>query len=163
MAVTPLRIDPAVLSNLENRLVFFYTKQQRVAMEIQGEHVKSIAASDSQVLESLHEIKSIGIKSKEAICVGDLDHYGRLLNDHWNSKKRVSSNISNPGVDRWYDMAMDSGALGGKLIGAGGGGFLMFYCQTEAKELVRKGFAREGLKEINFRFEPSGAKVVMNI
>jgi D-glycero-alpha-D-manno-heptose-7-phosphate kinase len=161
--LTPLKIDTQVVRDLENKLVFFYTNLQRSAVDIQGEHVQSITRGDEAVIESLHEIKRIGLESKKALTKGDLDRFGQLLDEHWNQKKRVGDNITTSSIDRWYQLAMNSGALGGKLMGAGGGGFLMFYCPVGHRDQVCSTLTREGLREINLLFEPAGSKLLVNI
>lgn len=163
VSINPLKLDADVTTELERRLVFFYTKLKRTASEIQAEHMRTIARGDDQVVETLHEIKRIGLETKEAFKVGDLDRFGKLLDEHWNCKKRLGENISNGSIDLWYKVALDAGALGGKLMGAGGGGFLMFYCRPEVRDRVRSALAREDLKEITFRFEFSGSRIILNI
>lgn len=163
VAVRPLKIDPELVSELERRLVFFYTKLTRTASEVQAEHVKSILSGKEEVIQSLHGIKQIGLETKGAFEAGNLDRFGKLLDEHWNYKKRVGGNISNGSVDRWYEMAREAGSLGGKLMGAGGGGFLMFYCQPACRDRVRSVLTAEGLKEISFRFEPAGSRILLNL
>ena len=163
VAVTPLGLAPEVIANLESNLLFFYTNVQREAMEIQSQHVESIKKGQESVLASLHEIKRIGFASKEALKAGELDRFGCLLDEHWNFKRNVGDNVSTKEIDKWYKLAMGSGALGGKLMGAGGGGFLMFYCPTQKKDCVRATLAQQGLKEIYIRFEPGGSKIILNI
>ncbi|MBI4596885.1 MAG: hypothetical protein HY737_00605 [Candidatus Omnitrophica bacterium] len=163
VAVHALKVDPHVVSELENRLVFFYTNFSRTASEIQAGHAQAISSGNGQALESLHEIKRIGLKTKTAFEAGDLDGFGRLLHAHWDSKKKLGGNISNGSIDRWYQIAMEAGALGGKLMGAGGGGFLMLYCHPEAKHRIRALLAKESLKEIAFRFEATGSRIILNI
>jgi D-glycero-alpha-D-manno-heptose-7-phosphate kinase len=163
VAVRPLKIDPELVSELERRLVFFYTKLTRTASEVQAEHVESILRQEAEVIQSLHGIKQIGFETKSALETGDLDRFGKLLDEHWNYKKRVGGNISNGDIDRWHRLAIDAGALGGKLLGAGGGGFLTFYCQPQHRDHVRGALAKESLKEIALRFEPTGSRIILNI
>ena len=161
--VTPLELTPEVINNLESSLLFFYTRLQRQAMEIQAQHVESIKKGHAGVLASLHEIKRIGLASKEALKAGELDRFGCLLDEHWNYKRSVGDNVSTKEIDGWYDLAKDAGALGGKLMGAGGGGFLMFYCPNHKRDLVRATLAQQGLQEIYIRFEPEGSEIILNI
>jgi D-glycero-alpha-D-manno-heptose-7-phosphate kinase len=163
VAVTPLQINHHLVSELENRLLFFYTNVTRTASEIQTEHVQAIANGNGGVIESLHEIKRIGLETRAAFESGNLDRFGRLLDEHWNYKKKIGGNISNGDIDRWYQMAIEAGAFGGKLVGAGGGGFLMLYCHPEAKDRVRTVLTNEELREISLRFEASGSRVILNI
>ena len=162
VAVSPLRTDTDLLAELERRLVFFYTRFQRSASAIQAEHVQSLSHGAHEAVESLHEIKRIGMETREAFEHGELDRFGRLLDAHWNCKKRIGANISNGEIDRWYGMALEAGALGGKLVGAGGGGFLMLYCHPDARDRVRAILSKD-LKELRVRFEASGSRILLNI
>ena len=110
------------------------------------------------MIENLHFVKELGYKSKAAFEQGDLEEFAYLMNVHWEHKKQRSNGISNDKINIWYDIAMNNGALGGKLIGAGGGGFLMFYAADNKK--LRHAMAREGLQEVRFRFDFDGSKVV---
>ncbi len=148
------------IEELEQRLVFFYTNIQRNASDIQDNHIRAIA--DNDIVDNLHSIKAIGLQSKIALEEGSLDSFGRLLHEHWKFKHSIKRGISTTQIDIWYQMAIDAGAYGGKLIGAGGGGFLMFYCPN-GKDRVREKLTREGLKEISFRFEPTGSRIIMHI
>jgi D-glycero-alpha-D-manno-heptose-7-phosphate kinase len=163
VAVSRLKLDSRVVAELERRLIFFYTKLQRTASEIQGQHVETIKNGNGKAQESLHEIKRIGLETREALQIGDLDHVGRLLDEHWNFKKRISSNVSSDCIDRWYKVAVEAGALGGKLVGAGGGGFLMFYCHPDVRDRVSRVLAKEKLQEIDFRFDFCGSRILVNI
>ena len=159
----PLMIDHNIIEDLEMRLVFFYTNIQRTAHKLQAGHMQSISQGVKQVTESLHQIKRIGAEIKEAVLSNKLDDFGRLLDEHWKCKNKIGDDISNSSIDAWYKMAMDAGALGGKLLGAGGGGFFMFYCQNGVKDRVRSALVKEGLKEISFRFEPNGSRIILHI
>lgn len=163
VTVTPLEIDSKSVAELESRLLLFYTNLKRSAAEIQAQHAKAIANGDASVTEALHRIKEIGLQTKRALEAQDLDQFGTLLDDHWKCKKRVGTNISNPSIDRWYNMAIDAGAVGGKLIGAGGGGFLMFYSNQANRDRVRNVLSNEGLREIRVRFEFSGSRILLNL
>ena len=108
--------------------------------------------------ENLHYIKSLGIKSQKAFEDGNLDEFAHIMNEHWEYKKNRSNSISNPNIDKWYNIALKNGALGGKLIGAGGGGFLMFY--TNENQKLRHAMHKEGLKEVRFKFDFQGTKQI---
>ncbi len=111
------------------------------------------------MVNNLHFVKDLGKQIKDALEGGDLCRFGQLMNEHWQYKKQRSGNMSNSKIDEWYDLALKNGAGGGKLIGAGGGGFLMFY--AEDKLPVRKAMHEAGLKEVRFRFDFEGTKVVI--
>jgi D-glycero-alpha-D-manno-heptose-7-phosphate kinase len=115
------------------------------------------------VAESLDEIKAIGYQVSEALRQGDLTRFGALLDQHWYAKKRTSNLISSCDLDRWYSVARSRGALGGKLMGAGGGGFFMFYCPNDYKSGLRSAMAAEGLREMRFAIDEDGSKVIVNL
>jgi D-glycero-alpha-D-manno-heptose-7-phosphate kinase len=163
IAVAPLQVDQNIIEELEMKLLFFYTNIQRTAHKLQAGHSQAVSNGVEEVTESLHQIKRIGLEVEEAIRGNDLDRFGILLDEHWKCKNRIGKDISNSSIDSWYRMAKEAGALGGKLLGAGGGGFLMFYCQNGVKDRVRKLLVKEGLKEINFRFEPTGSRIILHI
>lgn len=154
----PLKIDTDTLYNLEDNLLLFFTGYSRSASSILKEQDVRSKQSDSDMMENLHFVKDLGYQSKEALERGDLRRLAELMNVHWNRKKQRSGSISNGDIDRWYHLALENGALGGKLIGAGGGGFLMFY--AEEKGRLRQAMSREGLREVRFGFEFEGTKVV---
>ena len=110
------------------------------------------------MIENLHFIKQIGCETQAAFQRGDLRHFAELMQVHWQHKKRRSAGMSNPAIDEYYELALDNGALGGKLIGAGGGGFLMFY--TEDKTRMRHVMTEAGLRETRFRFDFEGTRVL---
>jgi D-glycero-alpha-D-manno-heptose-7-phosphate kinase len=163
VSITPLKIEHRLVTELESRLLFFNTNLKRQASEIQAEHVRAISHGEENVIQSLHMIKQIGLETKHALEAGDLDRFGKLLDEHWNYKKGVGSNMSNSSIDLWYNMAIDAGALGGKLIRAGGGGFLMFHCDQQDRDRVRRVLSDEGLGEIRFRFESTGSRILLNL
>ena len=110
------------------------------------------------MIENLHFVKDLGLQSQRALESGNLREFARLMDVHWQRKKQRSGGMSNPKINEWYDLAMASGALGGKLIGAGGGGFLMFYAEDKAR--LRHAMRQAGLKEVRFRFDFEGTKLV---
>ena len=114
-------------------------------------------------MESLHDVKRIGLEIKKSLEIGDLERFGTLLDEHWQAKKRRSSMMSNQDIDRWYAAGREAGALGGKILGAGGGGFMMFYCPAQDREALRHAMADQGLREMRFQFDLEGVKVLMNV
>jgi len=114
------------------------------------------------VVSSLCEIKDIGIEIRDSIVRGNLRRFGELLDVHWQSKKRLSNGITNPQIDAWYQLARQHGAIGGKISGAGGGGFLMLYCEERKPEL-REAMRNAGLRELHFRLDFEGSKVIFDI
>ncbi len=154
----PLRIDKETLYDLEDNLLLFFTGFSRSASSILKEQNDKSIEKNIDMIENLHFVKDLGLKSKEALEKGDLTNFGELMNIHWEHKKKRSGSISNPKINEWYDLALKNGAAGGKLIGAGGGGFLMFYAKDKIK--LRHALMNEGLEEIRFRFDYEGTKVV---
>jgi D-glycero-alpha-D-manno-heptose-7-phosphate kinase len=154
----PLKIATETLYNLEDNLLLFFTGYSRSASDILREQDVKSKESDSEMISNLHFVKELGRKSSEALETGRLDQFAELMNVHWEHKKRRSARMSNDQIDRWYALARASGALGGKVVGAGGGGFLMFYADDKAR--VRAAMREAGLEEVRFRFDFEGTKVV---
>src|ERR1700733_5859953 len=123
---TPLKIDEETKHNLEDSLVMFFTGYSRKAGSILKEQDDKTKNSDNDMVQNLHFVKDLGLRSQAALEAGDLNGFGKLMDEHWQHKKRRSGGMSNPQIDEWYSHAMANGATGGKLIGAGGGGFLLF-------------------------------------
>jgi len=157
--VAPLHISKEVLYNLEDNLILFFTGYSRSASSILKDQDDKSKKDDGEMIANLHFVKELGIQSREALEAGDLWKFGELMNVHWENKKKRSGNMSNGKIDEWYDLALKNGAVGGKLIGAGGGGFLMFY--TEDKIRLRHILMGAGLEEVRFRFDFEGTKVVV--
>jgi len=155
----PLKIDTETLYNLEDNLLLFFTGYSRSASSILKEQDDKSKQRDQSMVDNLHFVKELGYQSKDALETGDLRHFAELMNVHWEYKKQRSGTMSNDDINTWYDLAMANGALGGKLIGAGGGGFLMFYAEDKAR--LRHAMARTSLREVRFRFDFEGTKVVI--
>jgi D-glycero-alpha-D-manno-heptose-7-phosphate kinase len=153
-----LNISQETLYNLEDHLLLFFSGYSRSASKVLKEQDDKSKNNDTSMIDNLHFVKELGYKSKIAFEQGDLEEFANLMNVHWEHKKQRSEAMSNNRINSWYDVAMKSGALGGKLIGAGGGGFLMFY--TEDTKKLRHSMAHEGLQEVRFRFDFEGSKVV---
>jgi len=155
----PLPASRETLYNLEDNLVLFFTGFSRSASSILVEQDSKSRADDKGMIDNLHYVKDLGLRSLKALETGDLDGYGRLMHEHWLHKKKRSRSMSNPEIDRWYDLGIANGALGGKLVGAGGGGFLMFYADDKTR--LRHAMIEAGLVEVRFRFDFEGTKVVV--
>jgi len=158
VTATPLALTEETLFNLEDNLLLFFTGYSRSASTILKEQDDKCRLSDFEMTQNLHCIKEIGIRSKLALETGDVAEFGRLMNVHWEHKKRRSADMSNPSINAWYAHAMANGALGGKLIGAGGGGFLMFYAAEKTR--LRHAMREKGLLEVRFRFDFEGTRIV---
>jgi len=161
VAVTHLELEVDVLETLEHNILMFYTNGMRDATTILKRQDEATRANDRTVVSSLREIKDVGLEISHAISKGNLRRFGELLDVHWQTKKRLSEEITNPQIDAWYELAKQKGAIGGKISGAGGGGFLMLYCEGK-KAQVREAMREAGLRELNFRFDFEGSKVVFD-
>ncbi|MCL4490360.1 MAG: galactokinase [Nitrospirae bacterium] len=154
----PLKISNETLYNLEDNLLLFFTGYSRSASSILKEQDEKSKKKDNSMIENLHFVKELGFRSKDAFESGNLREFAKIMNEHWDYKKKRSGSMSNSHINDLYNLALKNGALGGKLIGAGGGGFLMFY--TEDKSRLRHTMAEAGLQEVRFRFDFEGTKVV---
>lgn len=158
--VEPLNVSAATLFDLEDNLLLFFTGFSRSASVIlKDQHVKS-QVDDDDMIKNLHYVKDLGYRSRDALLSGQCSLFGELMHEHWEHKKQRSGGMSNPKIDEWYSLAMQNGAVGGKLVGAGGGGFLMFYAKDRNK--LRHAMFGAGLEEVRFRFDFDGSKVVLN-
>ena len=157
--VAPLGISTDTLLDLQEHLCMFFTGYSRNADSILEEQRAASDRDESGVMESLHVIKALGDSTRKALQVGDTDTFADLMNEHWEHKKRRSSSMSNPAIDRWYQVGMDNGALGGKLVGAGSGGFLLFY--TRDTDRLRAAMSAENLSEVRFQFDHDGSVVLV--
>ena len=156
--VLPVELDEETLFNLQDNLLLFFTGYTRSASKILQEQDDRTKGLDKSMVENLHFIKELGVQSKDALEAGDLREFARLMDVHWQRKKERSGGMSNSQINSWYEYAMANGALGGKLIGAGGGGFLMFY--TEEVTRLRRAMREQGLREVRIRFDFEGTKIV---
>lgn len=155
----PAKISRENLYNLEDNLVMFFTGYSRQASSILQDQDQRTKQSDSEIIENLHFVKELGYRIKDALEKGELAEFGRMMHEHWQYKKRRLQAITNPHIDELYEEAMKNGALGGKLVGAGGGGFLLFY--TEHKKAVRRAMFARGLREVRFHFDFEGTKIIV--
>ena len=154
----PLKISRETFHKLEDNLLLFFTGFSRSASEIlKDQHIKS-QKNDVDMLNNLHFVKEIGYLSKDALESGNTDKFGELMHQHWEHKKKRSGGMSNQDIDSWYATALKNGAIGGKVVGAGGGGFLMFMAHDAAK--LRSTMTKAGLQEVRFKFDFEGAKVI---
>jgi len=155
----PLNISPETLYTLEDNILLFFTGYSREASSILKEQDDKSEKHDREMIQNLHYVKDMGKRSQNALESGELHEFANIMKEHWEYKKQRSSSMSTPKIDEWYNLAIENGALGGKLIGAGGGGFLMFY--SEDKVRLRSTMKKVGLEEIRFRFDYEGTKVVI--
>ena len=156
--VWPLMVDDDIRCPLQDNLLLFFTGVTRNAADTLQEQVSKCIDQDEEMLANLHYARRTGHYAKCVIEDGHLEQYAEVLNAQWESKKKRSCNMSSGQIDRWYTLGMDNGALGGKLVGAGGGGFLLFYARD--KEKLRHAMRQAGLPELRFLFEGEGTKVI---
>jgi len=156
----PLKMSDETRDTLEDNLLLFFTGYSRSASAILKEQDQKSKQADAAMIENLHFVKDLGRQSQRALETGELPEFARLMDVHWQRKKQRSGGMSNPKINEWYDLAMANGARGGKLIGAGGGGFLMFYAEDKAK--LRQAMREAGLKEVRFRFDFEGTKLLIS-
>ncbi|MDA8561856.1 galactokinase [Gammaproteobacteria bacterium] len=154
----PLKIEQETLYNLEDNLLLFFTGYSRSASTILKEQNNKSKYKDSEMTSNLHFVKELGFKSKQSLEKGDLNAFAELMNIHWNHKKERSNQMSNTKIDEWFKLALKNGAIGGKIIGAGGGGFLMFYANDKIK--LRHTMRKIGLHEVRFCFDFLGTQVI---
>lgn len=155
----PLQMPMDALFNLEDNLLLFFTGFSRRAGRILADQKARSEQGDAGMLDNLHEVKALGLGARDALMKGDTAGFGALMHDQWEQKKRRSAGMSNPQIDEWYELALKNGAIGGKLVGAGGGGFLLFYSEDHRR--VRAAMAKAGLEEVRFRFDFEGTKVLL--
>jgi D-glycero-alpha-D-manno-heptose-7-phosphate kinase len=156
--VNPLNISNGTLYDLEEHLVMFFTGYSRNASVVLDDQKVRSEMGDPAMLDNLHFIKQLGQCIKLALEQGDTRRFGELMHEHWLHKKKRSPGTSNDGINRWYEVGRENGAIGGKLVGAGGGGFLLFY--AEDRDLLRRAMQREGLREVRFAFDHEGSKLL---
>ncbi|MCZ7572119.1 MAG: GHMP kinase [Ardenticatenaceae bacterium] len=159
VSVRPLRAPADVVAALSARLLLFSTGKSRDSAGILRQQ-RADTGSKPAVIESLHRIKALAEEMCEALMAADLDGFGGLLDRAWWHKKQLSGKISSATIDQWYEAAREAGALGGKIAGAGGGGFLLLYCPPRRQKAVRAAMAQFGLRELAFGFDFAGAQVL---
>jgi D-glycero-alpha-D-manno-heptose-7-phosphate kinase len=160
VSAAPLSISMDTMFDLEDNLLLFFTGISRSAGSILQDQNTRTKQSDGEMLANLHYVKDLGYRSKEALERGNTRLFGELMREHWEHKRRRSGHMSNPKIDEWYELGMKNGAVGGKLVGAGGGGFLMFL--AEDRNRLRRAMAHACLEEVRFRFDFEGTKVTMS-
>lgn len=160
VTAAPLGISMDTLFDLEDNLLLFFTGFSRSASGILKDQKVKSQQNDTDMLNNLHYVKDLGYRSRDALADGKTELFGELMHEHWEHKKRRSGGMSNPKIDEWYELGMKNGAVGGKLVGAGGGGFLMFMAHDRNK--LRHAMAHAGLEEVRFKFDFEGTKVMMS-
>jgi len=157
-----LDLESVILREFQSKLMLFFTGSAHHSWTILREQENSARASTGSTVDALHEVKALAFQMRSALIGGDLRRFGELLHESWQAKRRVSNKISTPRIDMLYQVARDNGAIGGKITGAGGGGFLLLYCESEHKDQVRRALMRENIQEMAFAFDTQGAQVIAN-
>jgi D-glycero-alpha-D-manno-heptose-7-phosphate kinase len=160
--VEPLNLPPDLFAELQASLLLFFTGSAHHSWTILEEQERSVKASTGPAVHSLHEIRHLADEARNALLTGDLTSFGNLLHKGWEAKKQVSEKISTSRIDEIYRVARENGALGGKITGAGGGGFLLLFCPPDSKKRVRDAMLASGIREMNFEFDVQGAHIVVN-
>jgi len=155
----PLQISTDTLFDLEDNLLLFFTGFSRSASTILKDQDNRSKEMDEDMLNNMHYVKDLGLRSKDSLLAGRTSEFGALMHEHWEHKRKRSKGMSNPQIDEWYELGMKNGALGGKLVGAGGGGFLLFY--AEDRNRLRHVVSKAGLQEVRFRFDFEGTKTLI--
>lgn len=158
VVVNPLRIAQETLDELHYNLLLCYTGRTRLSSNILSEQTANVVSKNDRVMEGLSELKAMTVEMKRALLVGDCRSFGELLNDAWKLKRTFASGITDPSIDEMYEAACGAGAIGGKLLGAGGGGFLLFFVPFTRRDHVRLRLEEMGGKSVDFQFEPRGAR-----
>jgi D-glycero-alpha-D-manno-heptose-7-phosphate kinase len=159
VSAVPLKISDETFCDLEDHLLLFFTGISRSAGSILKHQVESTEKKNDDMIGNLHYTKELGYRSMKALESGDTLLFGELLHEHWEHKKKRTYGMSNGQIDDWYELGKKNGAIGGKVVGAGGGGFLMFYADDRKK--LRQTMAKAGLEEVRFRFDFEGTKVIL--
>ena len=155
-----LKISTSTLHNLEDNLLLFFTGISRSASDILFDQDERSKANETEITKNLHYIKELGFRSRDSLLAGDMELFGQLMNEHWEHKRLRSIGMTNDFIDSVYAKALQNGAIGGKLVGAGGGGFLMFYASD--KNRLRQAMIELNLEEVRFSFDYEGTKIILS-
>ena len=156
----PLREE--VLDDLESNLIIYYSGVERSASAVLKEQAKTIVENKDAAVQRMHRIKELGFETKRILLSGEIDKYGEMLHEHWTNKRKMAANMADSTIDEHYDAARKAGAIGGKLMGAGGGGFFMFYARATERRRLHEAMSARGLRPMRFRFDFDGARIVAN-
>jgi D-glycero-alpha-D-manno-heptose-7-phosphate kinase len=160
--VERLPLKDEVIDDLESNLIIYYSGVERAASSVLKEQAKTITENKDAAVQRMHRIKELGHETKRILLAGEIDTYGEMLHEHWTNKRKLASNMSGGVIDEHYEAARNAGAIGGKLMGAGGGGFFMFYVRAGDRRRVHDVLAARGLKPMRFRFDFDGARIMAN-
>lgn len=156
-------VKDEIIDDLESNLLVFYSGVERKASVVLAEQAKTIKGNTDDAVNRMHRIKALGYETRRILVAGTLDEYGELLHEHWTMKRRLTTNMTDSAIDEHYEAARKAGALGGKLMGAGGGGFFLFYARHAERRKVHDAMVARGLRPMRFRFDFDGARIVANL
>jgi len=160
--VERLALRDEVIDELESNLVIYYSGIERSASAVLKEQAKTIVSNKDDAVQRMHRIKALGHDTKKILLSGQIDAYGEMLHEHWTNKRKLAANMADGSIDEHYEAARKAGAIGGKLMGAGGGGFFMFYVRAPERRRVHDVLAARGLQPMRFRFDFDGARIMAN-
>jgi D-glycero-alpha-D-manno-heptose-7-phosphate kinase len=158
----PVPMKPEAMDELESNLLIFYSGVERAASSVLSEQAKTISSNLGDAVARMDRIKALGHDTFKLLVEGKIDTYGELLHEHWMNKRKLASKMTDSVIDEHYEAARASGAIGGKLMGAGGGGFFMFYARPQDKRRVYDTLVQRGLQPLRFRFDFDGARITAN-
>jgi D-glycero-alpha-D-manno-heptose-7-phosphate kinase len=161
--VEPVPASDEVIDELQNNLCIIYSGVERAASIVLSEQGKRVNDLDQGTIERMNRIKALGHDVRRILVTGNIDAYGELLHEHWTNKRKLASKMTDSTIDEHYDAARKAGAIGGKLMGAGGGGFFMFYVRPGDRRRVIEAMVARGLRQLRFRFDVDGARIVANL
>ena len=156
VVVNPLRIDPDILNELNYNLLLCYTGKSRLSAHILETQIAAYEQETEDVLQATHQLKEVAVSMKNALLLGRLGEFGALLHEAWVQKKRLADQITDPHIDEMYSVARKHGALGGKILGAGGGGYMLLYCPFDRKHIVASKLEGLGGQVVEFSFDHGG-------
>jgi D-glycero-alpha-D-manno-heptose-7-phosphate kinase len=160
--VERLTLNDEVIEDLESNLLVYYSGIERAASTVLKEQAQTIVANSDNAVQRMHRIKALGHETKQILLSGKIDAYGEMLHEHWTNKRKLASNMTDASIDEHYETARKAGAIGGKLMGAGGGGFFLFYARPAQRRAVQEALAARGLRPMRFRFDFDGARILAN-
>jgi len=161
--VERLPVRDEVIDELESNLIIYFSGVERAASNVLKEQAKTIVENKDAAVERMHRIKALGHDTRRILLSGQIDAYGEMLHEHWTNKRKLAANMSDGTIDEHYEVARKAGAIGGKLMGAGGGGFFMFYARAGERRRVHDALAARGLRRMRFRFDFDGARITANL
>jgi D-glycero-alpha-D-manno-heptose-7-phosphate kinase len=160
--VERLPIRPEILDELETNILVFYSGVERAAAAVLSDQGNAIKSNRDNAIERMHRLKALGYETRRILLQGKIDDYGELLHEHWTNKRKLTANMTDDTIDEHYEAARSAGAIGGKLMGAGGGGFFMFYTRPSERRKVYAAMIQRGLRPLRFHYDTDGARIVAN-